>query len=144
MRSLVGAFALIVSSTAAYAQGVEPEAEDFLSLAAVIAQDSIVTGQWVRLLPTIARQCGMTVDREHVQAVRSRTPPLRTVDRYTHRLDARVKTSWDALARRDLDEACRTADSLWGENGRAFPGVLRDKAEGALQRPVSLAFGAES
>lgn len=103
-------------------------------------RNGVLSAGWVQVLPVLASACHLKLDSRELNAklvdlsLTSRDGEYAT-DLYWHLyLMDRGKASnsfvqaWKARFGSDQQAACSTAEQLWGDAGRQFPGVLRHDA----------------
>ena len=141
MKSAIVALFLAGMPTTVFAQETTSSiAESFRGVAATIPADPSIAGQWVILLPTIAKRCQLAVDQERVATFVGRLADPEAIDEaadfYAAHPDSRLRASWDVIADRDQAGACRLARTLWGLHGALADGVLRGSTE-STRRQIS-------
>ena len=92
---------------------------------------------WVQVLPVLATACALKLDSGELNSTLVDLSQLSGNDSYaTHlystlyeldrkRAQNRFVTAWNAMFKGNQQEACSTAEALWGNGGKQFPGVLK-------------------
>lgn len=125
---LAGAF------LAAPAEASRRHAPNFVS---GLDRDGALSAGWVDVLPQLATTCNLRLDNRELtdkllNLSREEGNVSYTRDLYTtlYRIENRhadnaFHRAWNARFAGRQKEACNTAEALWGNGGRQFPGVLK-------------------
>lgn len=115
--------AFMLSSNQAFAD-FQPGPERFKHSAEQVGSDAMISAMWVREIPKIAEGCGMELEgqrlggiMQHFGFVNFEGRELRLID--SGRDENLMETDWKIMLSLNHNEACSTADALWGDKGSA-------------------------
>jgi hypothetical protein len=99
--------------------------------------DGVLSAGWVQVLPVLASACKLKLDSRELNAklvdISETTPNISyATDLYhhlylmdRHRAKNAFVQAWKARFGDNQKDACDTAETLWGNAGQQFPGVLK-------------------
>ncbi len=129
--------ALLFTAAVLPAEARTRYASKFLTL---LDRNGDLSAGWVQVLPMLANACNFRLDNQEltdklVDLSRATGNVSYTRDLYTtlymienHRTSNRFVEAWTARFDGRQKDACDTAEALWGDTGRQFPGVLKHVA----------------